>query len=210
MITYKKLSENAEKFLAMTGYTVEEFQALPPFFQAEFEKWVGESRPDGKPRNRPKYPDGQKTCHSGIKKRHTPKNNIVSGEDCKVIFLTETCGGKKSDRKVADETGHILPEGGILYQDTGFQGFGPEGVIIPQPERKPKGGELTPERKDRNRGISRVRVRVEHVIGGVRRYRIVKDKLRNWKKGFRDKVMETCRGLHNFRLNFRPWKYAAI
>jgi hypothetical protein len=35
----------------------------------------------------------------------------------------------------------------------------------------------------------------------------VKDKLRNWKAGFRDLVMETCCGLHNFRLNFRPWHY---
>ena len=43
--------------------------------------------------------------------------------------------------------------------------------------------------------------RVEHVISGVKRYRIVKDKLRNWKKGFSDLVMETCCGLHNFRLN---------
>ena len=163
-----------------------------------------------RPINRPKDTDGQKTYYSGRKKQHTLKNNIVSGEDCKVIFLTETCEGKKSDKKVADEAGYILPKGSILYQDTGFQGFGPEGVIILQPEKKPKGGELTPEQKDRNRGISRVRVRVEHVIGGVKRYRIVKDKLRNWKKGFRDKVMETCCGLHNFRLNFRPWKYAAI
>ena len=27
------------------------------------------------------------------------------------------------------------------------------------------------------------------------------------KKGFADLVMETCCGLHNFRLNFRPWAY---
>ena len=44
-------------------------------------------------------------------------------------------------------------------------------------------------------------------LGGVKRFRIVKDKLRNWKKGFSDKVIEPCCGLHNFRLNFRPWCY---
>jgi hypothetical protein len=55
--------------------------------------------------------------------------------------------------------------------------------------------------------ISSVRVRVEHAICGVKRYRIIKDKLRNWKNGFKDKVMETCCGLHNFRLQFRPWNY---
>ena len=58
-----------------------------------------------------------------------------------------------------------------------------------------------------NREISSIRIRVEHAIGGIKRYRIVKDKLRNSKKGFSDLVMETCCGLHNFRLNFRPWSY---
>jgi len=43
----------------------------------------------------------------------------------------------------------------------------------------------------------------------VKRYRIVKDQIRNWKEGFRDQVMETCCALHNFRLNFRPWHYEA-
>ena len=28
-------------------------------------------------------------------------------------------------------------------------------------------------------------------MSGIKRYRIVKDKLRNWKKGFSDLVMET-------------------
>ena len=28
------------------------------------------------------------------------------------------------------------------------------------------------------------------------------------KDGIRDAVMETCCGLHNFRLQYRPWQYA--
>ena len=94
-----------------------------------------------------------------------------------------------------------------MYQDTGFQGFALEGVIVLQPKKKPRNKELTNEDKENNRAISRIRIRVEHAICGVKRYRIVKDQLRNWKKGFRDQVMETCCGLHNFRLNFRPWHY---
>jgi hypothetical protein len=49
---------------------------------------------------------------------------------------------------------------------------------------------------------------IEHAIGGVKRYRIVKDKLRLLKDGIRDAVMETCCGLHNFRLQYRSWQYA--
>ena len=55
--------------------------------------------------------------------------------------------------------------------------------------------------------LSSLRIRVEHAIGGVKRYRIVKDKIRNWKREFKDSVFETCCGLHNFRLKFRPWRY---
>ena len=108
---------------------------------------------------------------------------------------------------MADEAGYSVPIGSQLYQDTGFQGFELFGVTIIQPKKKPKGGELTAEEKETNRNISSIRIRVEHAIGGVKRFRIVKDKLRNWKTGLRDLVMETCCGLHNFRLNFRPWRY---
>ena len=80
-------------------------------------------------------------------------------------------------------------------------------MTILQPKKKPRGGELTAEEKEYNHRISRIRIQVEHAIGGVKRYRIVKDQLRNWKQGFRDQVMETCCGLHNFRLNFRSWDY---
>jgi hypothetical protein len=124
-----------------------------------------------------------------------------------IWFLSETFEGKKPDKKAADEIGYILPEGCYLGQDTGFQGFEVHGVNIVQPKKKPRGGELTRDDKQQNRTISSVRVRVEHAICGVKRYRIIKDKLRNWKNGFKDKVMETCCGLHNFRLQFRPWNY---
>ena len=76
--------------------------------------------------------------------------------------------------------------------------------------RNPKAENLSQEDKENNRQISSVRVRVEHAIGGVKRYRIVKDKIRNWKGDFRDQVMATCCGLHNFRLNFRPRHYDPI
>ena len=43
---------------------------------------------------------------------------------------------------------------------------------------------------------------------GVKRYRIVKDKIRLLKDEVRDTVMETYCGLHNVRLQYRPWHYA--
>jgi hypothetical protein len=130
----------------------------------------------------------------------------LASEDCRVIFLTPTVEGKKHDKKLADESNYALPEGSTLLQDTGFQGFTVDDVSIVQPKKKPKGKELSQDEKDSNQAISRIRVRIEHVINGVKRYRIVKDKCRNWLKGFKDRIMEIACGLHNFRLKFRPWE----
>ena len=163
-----------------------------------------------RPINRPQDPEEQQLYYSGKQKRHMIKNDVVMNESCKIRFLSDTVEGKRNDKRLADESGYRLPKDSVLAQDAGFQGFHLEGVSILQPKKKPRGGELSYADKVRNRLISGIRVRVEHAIGGVKRYRIVKEKLRNWKPGFRDLVFETCCGLHNFRLNFRPWHYKPI
>lgn len=124
--------------------------------------------------------------------------------------LTATVEGKRHDKKLADESNYTLPSGSQLTQDTGFQGFDLTEVTILQPQKKPRGGKLSDLDKHVNEWLSSLRIRIEHAIGGVKRYRIVKDKIRNWKDGFRGSVMALCCGLHNFRLNFRPWHYGSI
>ena len=156
---------------------------------------------------RPTDHQAQKDYYSGKKKQHTVKNNLLTNAACKILVLSPTCKGSMHDKRIADETVSFLPRGSYLYQDSGFLGFNPDDITIVQPKKKPKGGELTAAEKARNREISSIRIRIEHVISSVKRYRIVKDKLRNWKKGFSDLAMEICCGLHNFRLNFRPWCY---
>ena len=314
MTSYKELSRYSRKFLAMTGYSVAEFEALVTPFQAQFEAYVKSYKLNGEPRSKRRYtdyknsplptiedkllfiliylkqgqlqeahatlfgmhqPDANQWIHllhrllnetladlgelparqaeelaqrfepaeiqetetevmlffhdgterpivrpkdqqtqqlyySGKKRQHTLKNIVLINAYCKIILLTLTCEGKKHDKKATDEAAYDLPDGSALYQDTGFQGFTLAGVTIIQPKKKPRGRELTADDKENNRLISRIRIRVEHAIGGVKRYRIVKDKLRNWTHNFRDKVMETCCGLHNFRLNFRPWHYDTV
>jgi hypothetical protein len=163
-----------------------------------------------RPIQRPTDPEEQETFYSGKKKRHTVKNNVLVNAKGEIVLLTATCEGKKHDKKIADEAAFALPEGSLLYQDTGFQGFALEGTTIFQPKKKPRGGKLTADEKAQNRLISRIRVRVEHAINGIKRYRIVKDQLRNWRANFRDQVMETCCGLHNFRLRFRSWAYFSV
>jgi DDE superfamily endonuclease len=102
----------------------------------------------------------------------------VIDETCQICFLSTTYEGKAHDKSLAELEGYTLPHGSCLYQDMGFQGFLLNGITIVQPKKKPRGGELTPPEKATNRTISSIRIRIEHAIGGVKRYRMVKDKIR--------------------------------
>ena len=74
------------------------------------------------------------------------------------------------------------------------------------PTKKPRGQELTREQQLANQALDQRRWRLEHVNSRVKRCRIIKDRLRLWKKGIRDLVMELCCVLHNFRVRLTPWQ----
>jgi len=113
---------------------------------------------------------------------------------------------RKHDKKIADEEEYQFSSGSQLWQDTGYQGYKPEGVEIHQPRKKPRGGELSAEEKAANKLISKVRVKVEHHISGIKRCKIVVHKFRNHLDHYADEIMETACGLHNFRVSKRQNK----
>jgi hypothetical protein len=130
------------------------------------------------------------------------KNILVVDWQRYIHYLSATYEGKAHDKRIADESDYTFPDGSELYQDTGFQGFQRAHVTVIQPKKKPRGGKLTAEEKAENRRISSIRVLIEHVIGSVKRYRMVRDTIRVKCEVFRDMVMETCCGLHNFRIRY--------
>jgi len=73
------------------------------------------------------------------------------------------------------------------------------------PTKKPRGAELTLEQRLANQVLHQRRLRIEHVNSSVKRCRIVKDRIRLWKEGVRDLMMELCCALHNFRVRLHPW-----
>ncbi len=86
--------------------------------------------------------------------------------------------------------------------DLGFYGF--ENLYecrkLKMPHKKPKGKELTKEQKDENKQLSSERVIVEHSIGGLKRYRILSDRLRIKNRELYDDVLGICAGLWNFMI----------
>jgi len=110
------------------------------------------------------------------------------------------------DKGIADTTPYPLPPGSRLLQDLGFLAFTLPQVDILMPMRTPRGEELRREQQRANQALHQRRLRIEHVNSSVKRCRIVKDRLRLWKEGIRDLVMELCCALHNFRVRLTPWQ----
>ena len=99
-----------------------------------------------------------------------------------------------------------LPAGSQLLQDLGFLAFTLPEVTILMPTKKPRGQQLSLEEQRTNQALHQRRLRIEHVNSSVKRCRIVKDRMRLWKDGARDLVMEICCALHNFRVRLTPWQ----
>lgn len=81
--------------------------------------------------------------------------------------------------------------------DLGYTGFEniykAKGVIIPK--KKPKKQELSKIDKEENKLKAKKRIKVEHCISGIKRYRILSVKLRIHDLELYDDVLEVCAGL---------------
>jgi hypothetical protein len=133
-------------------------------------------------------------------------NVLLVNAPLTILFLSETHGGRVHEKRIAEATPYPLPAGSRLLQDLGFLAFTLPQVDILMPTKKPRGQELTLEQQLTNQALDQRRLRLEHVNSRVKRCRIIKDRLRLWKKGLRDLVMELCCALHNFRVRLTPWQ----
>jgi len=134
------------------------------------------------------------------------KNVLLVNAPLTILFLSDTCGGRIHDLRIAEATPYPLPAKSRLLQDLGFLAFTLPQVEILMPMKKPRGKELTREQQLANQALNYRRLRIEHVNSSVKRCRIVKDRIRLWKEGIRDLVMELCCALHNFRVRLSPWQ----
>lgn len=157
-----------------------------------------------RPIQRPKDKKKQKNNYSGKKKRHTRKNLIISTKKKRIGFLSKTKNGKEHDFSLLKEQAppEFIPKNIKIHVDLGFKGLDKQypGHLISMPQRKPRTKELSDSVKEKNKKKSRVRVLVEHAIGGVKRLRITADVFRNKIKGFDDQAMLIACGLWNYHL----------
>ncbi len=143
----------------------------------------------------------QRKHYSGKKARHTRQNTVVADETRRILILGPTKHGSIHDKRLADKT-HLstaIPDDVAILGDTGFQGLDKQHPNVLLPKKKPRGGQLSDDEKAMNRLISSVRVKVEHAIGGIKRFGCVADIYRN-KNGLDDRFTNVAAGLWNLHL----------
>lgn len=141
--------------------------------------------------------------YSGKKGSHTVKNLIISDDQGRIIYISATVAGSIHDKALADEMELVFPPGQGVLTDLGFQGYQPTGAELCQPVKKPRNSQLTDYDRMYNQLLASLRVKVEHVMAGIKRIRIVKEKIRLRTKQITDKVMLIAAALHNLRINHR-------
>jgi hypothetical protein len=147
----------------------------------------------------------QKEYYSGKKGTHTMKNALLVTTFGLIVWLGATHVGKVHDKPMVENLNFHTPI--KLLADLGFLGWNPKNATLILPYKKPRNTknekrELTQEQKDFNKELSKIRVKIENVLAHVKILRIVKDKNKNYRFGFRENLMFTACSLYNFRLNY--------
>lgn len=130
---------------------------------------------------------------------------ILSNPQRQVLYLSPCWVGKTHDYRMFKE--EFPPEQDWFKDfrvrvDLGFLGIENEYVCqeLFLPHKKKKKQELTAEQKQENRSLASERITVEHAIGGMKRYRILSERLRVQDVQLYNVILGACAGLWNFYL----------
>lgn len=208
MTNLDKILKNKRLTSALTGLTPQEFLDLLPLFA---QTWTNKKQNDYRKniKSRKRKPGGGRkgflTERQIFRKKETAYSQKHNHRRHKRIgFLSKTEGGRQYDFSMLKE--HAPPECIPItikqHLDLGFKGYQVQFPYhkISMPDKKPRTRELCKAKKEKNTRKSRIRVLVEHVICGAKRFRITTDVFRNKLKGSEDKAMLISCGLWNYHL----------
>ena len=154
---------------------------------------------------RPGDNEVQKDHYSGKKKAHTVKAMAISNAAKVILYLSLCWAGKTHDYRMLKE--EFPPEQDWFANhrvrvDLGFQGMADDykckELFIPNKKKKKQ--ELPPEQKEENKVLAGDRIFIEHALGGLKRYRILSDRLRVHDLDLYNEILGVCAGLWNFYL----------
>ncbi len=119
----------------------------------------------------------QKCWYSGKKKCHSIKNEVITTEAGRIVSVSSSVPGTVHDLTIR-RRGPPLPKNARGYADSGYQGYQNDHPDTDIPYKKPRKGKLSKDEKQYNHALSRFRVRVEHAIGRMKKFRILADRYR--------------------------------
>jgi hypothetical protein len=162
------------------------------------EVWVDATE---NPIPRPKEKTARSLYYSGKKGEHTIKSQLLTTKKL-ILHISGNLPGKVSDNLVLAGSGvmHSIPEDVQVNLDRGYEGAEkryPNNKIY-KPKRAQRNHPLTLFEKLYNHIINKTRILVEHVIGRVKKFRIMSDLYRNRRSAHAD-YLAVVAGLINFR-----------
>jgi hypothetical protein len=126
----------------------------------------------------------QRHYYSGKKKKHTIKTQVVVNKADGQIICTSFANGRRHDFRLFKESKLKIDSKIWAVVDTGYVGiakFHANSVISVKRSKKRS---LTKVDKVFSRRVSSERVLNEHVIGLIKRFKVVSDRYRNRRKRF--------------------------
>lgn len=143
---------------------------------------------------RPEQKRRRTAHHSGKKKRFTVKTQIATTKKGHIIHVSKPVPGRQRDYKVFKQSilPKIIPKESTLYGDSGYRGIQKDypgfRSVIPHKRTRSR-TELTRSEKIQNTKQRRIRVKVEHALARLKKYRVLADpyrhSLQNYQQTFR-------------------------
>ena len=150
---------------------------------------------------------------AGKKTAYVLKNTVMSLPDTVIVFLGRTLSSHHHDslrlkQEFPPELDwctdlHVRVDLGSLGMQSDYRG-----AQIDIPTTKPRKSHKNPnpplsdEHSAANTALSRVRIFIEHAIGGMKRSNILVHAFRNRIENFEDDVIGVCAGLWNLVLSY--------
>ena len=159
----------------------------------------GTEQPIPRPKNKKK----RKTHYSGKKKRHTVKNQITINLKGEIIHKPPHSSGRRNDFAILKIKHPVLSEDLMIFYDLGYLGvekdFPDQTSVLPY--KRKKGKELLDYQKEWNKLQSKIRIKVEHAISKIKKFRINSDTFRNRLYRY-DVISEIVCGIVNFKIRW--------
>jgi len=153
---------------------------------------------------RPKNKKKRKTHYSGKKKKHTIKNQITINLKGEIIHKPPHSSGRRNDYAILKINHPVLSEELMVFYDLGYLGvekdFPDQTSVLPY--KKKKGKELLDYQKEWNKLQAKIRIKVEHAISKIKKFRISSDTFRNRLCRY-DMISDIVCGIVNFKIRWK-------